>query len=312
MPSLCHTSVSHLCPSWRLKSLSQALLSTKKNILTADIEMKALQTWIRLQKAGGKDARCSYGCTLGSGSVCPHVFVLPAHQAAWSFQGEAEKAKLHILVQLVPAWSMLLAGTEEIFLDCRTRIALFCCWGLQCRSFAIHETVSSRDVCLKGPSLQADPALVCSFIHRRQKQMYKLCRQKINEVSKGGIHCKWLEGRKLLSSATASESHAATTPALQFIKSQVSHMQNWCYFNTTIIAARCKLRGCKQWRCLRCAISFAEGMGDQVLGRWQESRRGAGGVSTANRSWLFHVELWSSTIIARIQENLSTAIATTY
>jgi len=55
-----------------------------------------------------------------------------------------------------------------------------------------------------------------------------------------------------------------------------------------------------------------EGMGDHVLERWQESRRGAVGVSSATRSWLFHAELHSNTVIARIQENLSTVIETTY
>lgn len=222
----------------------------------------------------------------GAGSVCPNVLVLPAHQAANSFQGslESQTAHLNVACSSAPRW----------------------------RSFAVHETVSSRDICLQGPSPQADPAVVCSFIHRRQKQMYKLCRQKINEASKGGFTASGLKAESCSALLQpVNHVHLSNQPC-SLLKIKSGHMQNWCYSNTTIIAARCKLRGCKEQCCLRCAISFAEGMGDHVLERWQESRRGAVGVSSATRSWLFHAELHSNTVIARIQENLSTVIETTY
>lgn len=43
------------------------------------------------------------------------------------------------------------------------------------------------------------------------------------------------------------------------LKIESGPMQKWCYSNTAIILARYKLLGCKEWRCLRQAISFVEG-----------------------------------------------------
>lgn len=155
----------------------------------------------------------------GAGSVCPNVLVLPAHQAANSFQGslESQIAHLNVACSSAPRW----------------------------RSFAVHETVSSRDICLQGPSPQADPAVVCSFIHRRQKQMYKLCRQKINEASKGGFTASGLKAESCSALLQpVNHVHLSNQPC-SLLKIKSGHMQNWCYSNTTIIAARCKLRVAK-------------------------------------------------------------------
>lgn len=88
-------------------------------------------------------------------------------------------------------------------------------------------------------------------------------------------------------------------------------MPKWCYSNIAIISARCKLLACKEWRCLRQAIGFVEGVGDHIVEEtaWEEAR---GCLSITFRSPTVASKASVKTIIARIQENLSTAIATTY
>lgn len=170
---------------------------------------------------------------------------------------------------LVLLWKMLFAGTVENVLDLKTHVTVtfFCCWGLlffiffsqEWRSFGIHESVSLRDVCFKGLPLWAGPAIVCSFIHRRQTQMYKLCRQKsMRLLSRDSLKLvlKAESSSALLQPVTHKyRSHQPCS----LLKIKSGPMQEWCYSNTAIISVRCKLLGCKEWHCLRQAISFVEG-----------------------------------------------------
>lgn len=127
------------------------------------------------------------------------------------------------------------------------------------RSFGIHESVSLRDICFKGLPLWADPAIVCSFIHRRQTQMCKLCRQKSMRLLRGDslkLVLKAESGSALLQAVTQKyQSHQPCS----LLKIKSGPLQKWCYSNMAIISARCKLLGCKEWRRLRQAIGFVEG-----------------------------------------------------
>lgn len=123
------------------------------------------------------------------------------------FRGEASldsQISAHISAWLVPLWKMVFVGPVEKFVGLKThRTATFCCcchWDLlflsffshKWRSFGIHERVSLRDICFKELPPWADPAIVCSFIHRKQTQTYKLWRHKINAAPEGGIQWNWI------------------------------------------------------------------------------------------------------------------------
>lgn len=108
---------------------------------------------------------------------------------------------------------------------------------------------------IEGYLLQCT-AILWSSSHRRKTQMYKLCRQKSVKLLRGNsltVVWKAGSGSSLLRPVTRKHwSHHS------LLKIQSGPTQKWCYSNTPIISARCKLLCCKEWRCLRQVSSFVE------------------------------------------------------
>lgn len=161
--------------------------------------------------------------TLRRGGPSPQPFaqhhVQPLmHQFRWEASSEKPNLWPHFSMACSTP-KMLFAGTVEnsgFENPGHNNNCCCCCWGLlvfffshRWRIFGIHESVSLRDICFKGPLLWANPALFAPLFTEDKHECINYAgkkKKKINEGSEWGFTETGFEGWEQLSSATASDS----------------------------------------------------------------------------------------------------------